>query len=538
MTLTEAPPEQAATRPSPPAPTAGTWFTTADHKKVGLLFVGAAFLFLLAGGIAGMVLRVELAEPGLTFLEEQGHRIYNLHTTVTALLFLAPLWLGLASYVVPLQIGAARLAFPRAQSLAFWLYATGGAIVLASYAVEEGPRGLGLASSSPLGAAEGGDTVATDIWVLGLLLVATAMVVGWATIVVTVAKFRAPGMTLRRVPAFTWSAFATGSVTVLATPVFIAGLVLLYLDQHFGGSFFAEDAFGTQVVWQHTLWLFGRPEIFLLALPGLGAACDIVATHARRPLLDHDAALGLLAAFATLSFAAWAGGTDVAGSVLAPTYSVLTALLAAPVALLALLWLGTLAKGKPRIHPSVAYLAGALLLWVGAAGAALWAGVEDVAGETAFGPGYAHLAVFGPATLLAFGALHHWAPKLWGRRLSAGLGLIEVALLTGGFLIGAAASLALGIDGAPAHVSDLGDNADWTNLSRAASAGGALVIAGVLVLLANILTARGKRADADPYGGLTLEWATASPPVLHNFDAVPEVRTPYPRAAADGGATS
>ena len=542
MTLTEAPPEHVE-RPEPePLPTAGSWLTTADHKRLGLLFIGAAFVFLVVGGVAGMVLRIELAEPGLSMLEDNGERIYNLHSTVAAVLFLAPLWLGLATYVIPLQIGAVRLAFPRLHAFAFWLYATGGALLLASYAVDDGPRGLGLASGRPVAGAEGGDAVATDLWVLGLALVATAVLVASVTLIVTVAKFRAPGLTLRRVPAFTWASLATASVTLLATPVFLAGLLLLWLDQHFAGSFFAEDTFGAQAVWQHTLWLYGRPEIYMLTLPGLGAACDIVATHARRPLLSHDAALGLLAAFATLSFGAWAAGTEVADAVIVPNFSVLTTLVAAPIGLLALLWLATMAQGSPRIHPSVLYVAGALLLWlVGAAGAA-WAAAEDVAGGTAFSVGYAHVVAFGAPTLLAFGAFHHWAPKIWGRHLNAGLAGLEVLLLLGGFVIGGVASFALGIDGAPAHVTDLGDNSDWTNLSRAASLGGLLVLAGVVLFVVNVLTAR-RDSQPDPYDGLTLEWATASPPALHNFDAVPEVRSPYPLADAranpdDRGATT
>lgn len=533
MTLTEAPPEHVE-RPEPqPLPSAGGWLTTADHKRLGLLFIAAAFLFLLVGGVAGMALRIELAEPGLSLLENNAERVYSLHTTVAALLFLAPLWLGLATHVLPLQIGAVRLAFPRLQAFAFWLYATGGALLLASYLIDDGPVGAGLGLSTPPEAGAP-SLVATDLWVLSVVLVAFAVVLASVNLVVTAAKFRADGLTLRRVPAFTWATVATGAVTILATPVFVAGLLLLFLDRHFGGTFFAEDTFGTQVVWQHTLWLFGRPEIFLLALPGLGAATDIVVTHARRPLLDHDAALGLLAAFATLSFGAWAAGTEVAASVLPPTYSGLTALTAVPVALLALMWLGTLAKGQPRIHPSVLYVAGALVLWVGGAGGAVWAALGDIEGGTAFAVGYVHLVAFGAPTMLALGALHHWAPKLWGKTLSAGMGGLEVLLFLGGFLITGVASFALGADGAPAHVADLGDNGDWTNLSRAASLGGLLVLAAVLLFIVNVVSAK-KKAPGD--GGLTLEWSTTSPPPLHNFDAVPEVRSPYPLAQpADGGA--
>ena len=532
MTLTETRPDEA---PAPPpatlAPAPTGWLSTADHKRLGLLYVAGALLFLLLGGVLGVLLRGELTEGGNQFLGDEYFRIFSMHATVTPLLFLAPLWIGLATYVVPLQLGASRLALPRLHAFSLWLYLVGGALVVASYLA--GPQaGLGLSTSTPIPAPEGGGEAEVGLWIAGLVMVALAMFLASLDLAVTVVTQRTEGMTFARVPMFSWATFATAAVTLLATPVFVAGLALLYVDQHFGGGFFTPDNPGAQTVWQHTMWLFGRPEVYLLLLPGLGAACDIVATHARKPLLSNDVARGAIALFAALSLGAWGAGTKVADAVVLPTYSVATALVAVPVGLLALLWLGSLAKGSPRFHVSLAFVAGFLgLAAFGAVNAAIAAAAE-VDGGTAWTVAHVHMVAFGAPTLLAVGAVYHWAPKLFGRDLSAGLGGLVFLALFGGFFLNGLGTYLLGYDGAPAHVTDYADSTQL-NYSRLAAAGGVLVALGAVAFMADVLRAWAGRGSATPVppgtdDGLTLEWAAPSPPPPANFDAVPEVRSSYP----------
>jgi cytochrome c oxidase subunit 1 len=501
MTLTEAPPAPAAREPEAPAVPAGSWFTTADHRRLGRLYIGTSLLFLLVGGAVGMLMRAELAEPGISLVGPDYGRLFSLHATVLPLLFLGPLWTGLATFIVPAQVGAPGLALPRLQATTFWLYALGGTLLLVSY-VAGTPHGAGLTLSQPI---SGQGNAPTDLWIGSLGMVAVASVLAAVVLLTTIVRLRAPGARLLELPLFTWSVLVSSAVIVVATPVFVAGLLLLGLDQHFGGPFFADTTAGTQVVWQHMLWLFGRPEVYLLTLPALGAACDIAATAARRPLPGGPAPRVLLAAFGVLSLGAWAAGTEVASAVVLPTYSLLTALVVVPIGLLALMWLGTVVGAPLRFHLPVLHVLGALALLAFAAVNTGVAAVQDVQGGSAWTTGHLHAGVFGPPVVLAAGALHQWAPRLLGRRLLAGLGLVEVALLTGGFLVMGLASYLLGYDGAPWHVGDMADQGSWTNLNRLAAAGGVLVVLGVLALVANLLVG-GRRRPLTDDDDVTIGW--------------------------------
>ena len=273
MTLTEAPPQPApSAEPAPVSASAGSLLTTADHKRIGRLYIGFALLFLVVGGVVGAILQGELTASGMQVVGNQYARLFSFHATVTPLLFLAPLWVGLATYVVPLQIGATGLAFPRLQALALWTYVVGGGVVVAAYLVGT-PRGAGLSLSTPIRLA-GASQSATNLWIVGLALVATASLLAAVNLLATVVTLRTDGLSFDRLPFFTWATFASSAVVLVATPTFLAGLVLLYLDQHYGGSFFSVRNTAAQDIWQHLLWLFGRPEIYLLTLPGLGAACE------------------------------------------------------------------------------------------------------------------------------------------------------------------------------------------------------------------------------------------------------------------------
>ena len=545
MTLTETRPEGAGTLGKPAStvpPTSGpgervavpVGAGTADHKRLGLVFLAAATLFLVLGVVIGELLQGQLAAPGTNVVGSRYGELFSVHATATAVLFLGPFWIGLATYLVPLQIGASRLALPRLHAFATWLYVVGGSVFLISY-LGGTPSTGGITLSQPLAAVKGltrADVTATSLWVGGLFLVGLATVLASGDLIVTILRMRTEGMTLTRVPLFSWASFATSAVVVLATPVFLGGLALLYLDQRYGGSFFSGSNRAGAAVWRHTLWLFGRPEAFVLLLPGLGAGGDIVATHFRRPLVDLRAARAALTAFAALSFTVWATSPGRgAGAVVLPTSTWLTALVAAPVAISVLLWLASARGAPPRFHISLAYVFGAVLLLALGAGAATVAPAERIRGGTAWSTGNLHVLLFGPPTLLAFGAVYHWGPKLFGRLMSTALGALQLVLLLAGFALTGVAEYVLGYRGMAWHVDTYTDHGlRW--LHRLAAAGGGMVLLGVLVFVVSVLAATLRRHDApgDPYGGLTLEWATTSPPPSHNFDNVPEVRSAAPLA--------
>ncbi len=495
-----------------------SWLTTADHKRLGRMYIATALGFLVVGGIVGGLLRAELDLAPATYL-----RLSDLHTTGTAVLVLAPLWVGLATYLLPLQIGAARLAFPRLQAFAFWTYLLGGLLHLASY-TGDGPRIAGL-SFGQFTLSGGGDKAHTDLWVASLAVVTVAAILAAANLFASVLLLRTEGMTLGRIPMFSWATLVSSAGTLLAAPVFLAGLVLLFLDQHFGGhEFFAAGTVGTQVIWQHMLWLYGRPDVYLLVVPGLGAASDMVAKAAGRPLASLGAARAAIAGFAFLGFGAWAAGTEVADAIVLPTYTPLAAAVLLPLGLLVLVWLDTLRRGgRPRGDVSLLFVVGFLLAIAGGAAAVAAAAVEDVHG-TAWSTGQVHLVVFGASLLLAVGALNHWAPKLFGRPFSAAAGGAQLLLLLGGSAVFAVGSYAGGWNGRMRAVNVT----DSTSL-RIAGLGGLLLLLGALAVAASVVSRMTRPGAAAEEGdGLTLEWATASPPPPHNFDTIPEIRSAAP----------
>lgn len=515
MTTTAASYEAAGTARSDLAGDApASLLTTGDHKRLGVLALSLGLANLVVGLGLGVVLHLDVAGEYL-------RRVFNAHTTTMAMLSIAPAWAGLATYLVPLQIGARRLALPRLHAFGVWTGIAGGAGVLASYLIGAAGRS-GLALSAPLEAVAGAEgSTATQLWIVSLGLVALGALSVAIDLVATVLTQRARGMTLARVPAFSWSVLVTGAALVLATPTFLAGLALLYVDQRHGGTFFDQATRGTSETWRHLLWIYGRPELWLLGIPALGALSDIVATHARRPLINHVAALGLIAAAGVATFGAWAADSPAARAVILPTHSIATVLIGAPVGLLVLMWLGTLRKGTPHVHPALAGTGAFIALLAMAAMNAGVAATQDVDHSQAFALAQVTATTYGPATVALLAALVHWAPKLSGRLIGSTAALGGIALA---FVGAALAALAGWITG----------YAGWSGATATAPAAGYLLMAvGVLSVASSLASDRSGSAPVagdDPYEGHTLEWATTSPPPPHNFDALPEVRSATPLA--------
>ena len=519
MTITETRPEAAPTPDATTAagPPAGNWFTTGDHKRLGLLFFAGGVAALLAGCVAAVLFPV-MAE-GVDLWTRPVSRLASANVTYALVIGIPALWIGLATMIVPLQIGATRLALPRLHALALWAFAVGGVLVTIAYLADR-PAISGLGSSVPAQTNGNPAGETAELLVTGLAVVGVATVLAAVSLLTTILTRRGDGVRIVNVPLFTWSTLATSSVLLLTTPVFLAGLALLWWDQHYGGTFFATGL-GSLQTWQHQLWIAGRPEALLFAAAALGLLGDVVSTHARKPLVGHAVARAVVTALPFVTLIVWAQRTSALRSPVAPTATPVTILAGLVAGLVVLTWLGTLRPTKggrpPRAHPSFVGALGVVLLLAGAAAMAVVAALAEIDNPIeaeAFRNGQITLLTFGAPLVALAGATAHWGPKAFGKSRPAVLGAVQSLLLLGGTVLLAASAYAVGL------------GADADSLRVLGLAGSIITALGLLALAANL--AGGSPAAADPYDGLTLEWATPTPLPAHNFDTLPPVHSPYP----------
>ncbi|HUQ63475.1 MAG TPA: cbb3-type cytochrome c oxidase subunit I [Acidimicrobiales bacterium] len=526
---------------------------SADHKTVGTLFIAVALLFLVATGVLALILRAQLTAPDTDVLEVNTYRqLFTLHGVFGIFLFLAPAWIGVATAMVPLQIGAARLAFPRVQAFSLWLLVAGAAAIVTSPFATGAEVVNGWALNTPLaeGKAYSGD--ALDLLILGLITVGAALLIAAVNLIVTIVKFRAPGLTQRRSPIFTWSVLVSSAVLLFALPVLMGALAMLFADRHYGARIFngfTGSGGGNPAMWPRLFWFAAYPLLWALLLPALGVLTEIVAVFSRRRLFSHSRALGAIGAIGVLAFAGWGSELPDLGNV-RYLFAVGALLVLLPVASLVLNWLGTLGsalaqgrrsqRGAPgaappdlRAIPMLHALGAVTVLAVGLVGATVLA-VRSGTGthRTYWAVATQHTLYFGTATFAFVAALHYWAPKMWGRHLSAGLGHVQFLLLLVGTQLAFLPMYVLGLQHMHIHLASYPDDRGWEPANIASTIGAVIIGLALLVLVINVVVSivlrYGRKAEADPWGGHTLEWATASPPPPHNFHAIPEVRSEAP----------
>lgn len=519
--------------PPPDLPGLAGLVSTSDHKKIGRLFVAGSILYGLAAAVVGVLLGAERVNgdvtPGLgddstldlldldTFAQT-----FTFHSITGLFLLLLPLWLGIALVVCPLQIGARTMAFPRAALAAFWGWFLGGGILIASFIANGGPFG--------------GEEQAVDLFLVSLALVVGSLLVATLCVVATVLTLRARGMTLERTPVFSWSMVAAGTMWLLTLPVFLANLFVFWLDHKYGSRTLASNV----LLYGPMRWVFQHPQVFAFAVPVLGLAGDVVPVFARIRQRLNGVILGAIAAFAVLGFGALTNGF-AAGVGDDVSLAGITLLAVLPILALLALWGDSLRRGRLRFDSPLLYALGSVaLLELGVvAAAASVIDPFDLDATRHFGVGVSHTVLLAAGLLGAFGALHYWAPKIFGRVVSEGGGRVVFALLFLGGALVAAPDLVAGVVEA---VADTGDDISGTleALNAVSAAGGVLVSLGVLAFLANLAASpRDHERAGDPYDGHTLEWATASPPAALNFDAEPPAVTDERPllADADAGAT-
>lgn len=465
--------------------------TTTDHRTVGSLIIGAALLLGTLGSALGAFVshRVDavvgdrLPRSGWLGGSPNGGfsfaRLFLAHGVGMVFLVVVPLFLGLATIAVPAQIGSARMAFPRLQAFVLWGYISAAALYIAAFSIGDGPPGIDFFGGSPATAANPANR-ATELQIAALMLVGVVIVLASVNIVATVLTYRRPGLDMAGLRPFAWSSFVTAGLSLITVPVFLAGMLLLAIDQHFGGGLFNGAA--GQWIWVHGIWILTRPDAFLLLLPALGIATDIVASRAKQGLLGGPAGLHLLTGFGVLSLLAWTGGADRITSVLVPTASIQTGLIAVPVALLVLLWLGSLAKGaKPDLR--LLFVAGFLLLLALCAVNVLVAavrGVDQEQAKTVWVVAQSRALLIGAPLIVLVGGVLHFAPAGLGRSLMPAPAALGGLAVIGGTLIGSVALAGLSYQSS----FDRANNA----LSIIGLIGGLVAAGGLALVLLNALS--------------------------------------------------
>ncbi len=522
------------TRPAAPRPRSARvldWLTTTDHKKIGIMYLVNSFAFFAFAGALAMLVRTQLMAPGNTVLSPQAfNEDFTMHGTIMIFLVILPLLSGFGNYFVPLQIGALDMAFPRVNAASFWLLPVGGLTILAGYLTKGGAAAAGWTNYVPLSLQEG---TGEDLWILGLLIVGTSSLLGAINFIVTVLRLRAPGMSMTRVPIFTWATTTTSILIVLAVPSLTAGLLMLLSDRHLGTVFFDPSHGGSIANYLNTFWFFGHPEVYMLIMGAWGVVSEIIPVFSRKPLYGYRFVILSLMLIMALSFTVWGHHMYTTGLVNDSFFSVTTELISVPTGLLVLAWLFTLWKGKLSFEPPMLFALGFIAMFVigGIDGVWMASPAADFAiHDTYFVVSHIHYVLLGGSLFGIFAAMYYWFPKMTGRILNRKLGFWHFWLLFVAFNVTFFPMHFLGLWGMPRRVATYPLSSGWGLVNFIETISAYVIAVSMLVALANlIITLRKPRtAPADPWGGNSLEWATTSPPPSYNFDALPEIRSERP----------
>ncbi|RZT17348.1 cytochrome c oxidase subunit 1 [Kribbella sp. VKM Ac-2569] len=512
----------------------GRLLSTTDHKVIGQLYLVTSFAFFLIAGVMALVVRAELAEPGLQIVNEEVYnQLFTMHGTIMLLLFATPLFVGFANVIMPVQIGSPDVAFPRLNMFSYWLFLFGGLITISAFMSPGGAADFGWTAYAPLSGGMRSPGIGGDLWIMGLWMAGLGTILGGVNFVTTIITMRAPGMTMFRMPIFCWNVLVTSILVLIAFPILAAALLVLEADRTLGAHVF-DAANGGALLWQHLFWFFGHPEVYIIALPFFGIITEILPVFSRKPIFGYFGLVAATLAIGALSIAVWAHHMFVTGGVNLPFFSFMTFLIAVPTGVKFFNWIGTIWGGSVSMDTPMLWSVGFLVtfLFGGLTGIILASPALDYQlNDSYFVVAHFHYVVFGTVVFAMFAGFYFWWPKLTGRMLDERLGKLHFWLLFIGFHTTFLVQHWLGVEGMPRRYADYRASEGFTVLHQVSTVGAFVLGVSTLPFLYNIYKSRRTpRVEVDdPWGwGRSLEWATSCPPPRHNFEKLPRIRSESP----------
>jgi cytochrome c oxidase subunit 1 len=517
-----------------------SWLTTVDHKRIGLLYGITAFIFFLIGGTEALMIRIQLATPNGTFVSPDAfNQLFTMHGTTMIFLFVMPMSVAFFNYVVPLQIGAPDVAFPRLNAFSYWTFLFGAIFMNMSYFLDGMPDG-GWFGYAPLTTIQFSPSHRIDFWMLGLQILGVASMAGAFNFAVTIINMRAPGMSLMRMPIFTWNTLITSFLLIFAFPAITVALILLMFDRFFGTNFYYAPNGGDPVLWQHLFWIFGHPEVYILILPAMGMVSEILPVFSKKPLFGYPFVVYATVAIGFIGFGVWSHHmfTTGLGPIANSFFAASTMLIAVPTGVKIFNWIGTMWGGAIRFTTPMLYSIGFVSMFtIGGLSGVMHAVVPiDMQHQDSyFVVAHFHYVLFGGAIFGLLGGIFFWFPKFTGHILDEKLGKISFWAVFAGFNLTFGPMHFLGVDGMPRRIYTYGENQGWSGWfglhwlgwNMVVSIGAFIIALGVAMIIYNVFQTmrRPKDASNDPWDAATLEWSLPSPPPVYNFAVPPIVRS-------------
>ncbi|MFL2761582.1 MAG: cytochrome c oxidase subunit I [Dehalococcoidia bacterium] len=519
--------------PRPVHPTGiWSWITTIDHKRIGILYGVTAFILFLSGGVEALLIRAQLALPDQNLVTpEVYNQLFTMHGTTMIFLAIMPLGAAFFNFVIPLQIGARDVAFPRLNAFSYWTFLAGAIILKSSWLLADAPN-AGWFAYSPLTGIQANPTHGIDLWVVSLQVLGVASLAAAFNFIVTIVNLRAPGMSLMRMPIFVWMSLITAILLVLAFPVITVALFELSLDRVFGFNFFVVAAGANPVLWQHLFWVFGHPEVYILILPAMGIVSEILPTFSKKPLFGYPAVVLAGAIIAFMGWMVWSHHmfTVGLGPIANSVFAITTMAIAVPTGVKVLNWIATLWGGSISFRTPMLFALGFIAMFtIGGISGVMHAMAPSDAQQqdTYFIVAHIHYVLFGGAIFAIMAGIYYWFPKYSGKMYNESLGKLHFWIMTIGFNISFFPMHFAGMYGMPRRIYIYNEGMGWEIYNMLSTVGAFMMAFSFLIFIYNIVTnwRNGEDAPDDPWDARTLEWSISSPPPEYNFVNIPVVKT-------------